>query len=147
MTCITKLRMPKGTKHAELYLTPSDSSQIPAYLISRLATKQRDSEPVGAGGGDELFGEYNSYILTTRIGSQSDSFLRVFVRPPRQSCGEFRRHALIVDFDRFDHLAGNCVRQIPEIKPTHSRVSYWQKVRKLFTMAIFPTGRLRRKLF
>jgi asparagine synthetase B (glutamine-hydrolysing) len=66
MTCITKLRMSKGTKHTEFYLTPSDSSQIPTYLISRLATKQRDSEAVGAGGGDELFGEYNRYILTRR---------------------------------------------------------------------------------
>ena len=94
-----------GTDHTELYVTPAeamavlpqlpsiydepfaDSSQIPTHLVSKLA--RRDVKVVLSGdGGDELFGGYDRYALTTSLWRR----LAAIPRPLRRVAASALNH-------------------------------------------------------
>jgi asparagine synthase (glutamine-hydrolysing) len=106
-----------GTEHTELYVSAedvravipelptiydepfADSSQIPTYLISRLA-REAVTVALSGDGADELFGGYNRY-LTSRRGSR---FARFLPSPLRELLGATIRAVPPSVWDRMGRL-------------------------------------------
>ncbi len=103
-----------GTDHTELYVTPrqalelipdlpeiwdepfADPSQIPTYLVAKLA-RADVTVALSGDGGDELFGGYSRYQLTRKLW-------RRFGRAPAPLRGILARMLLSIDVDRLDAL-------------------------------------------
>ncbi len=111
-----------GTEHHELYVSAqdaldvipslptmfdepfSDSSQIPTYLVSKLA-RRHVTVSLSGDGGDELFAGYTRYAWGVRLGRWLDAV----PRPLRERLA----HSLRTRPGRYEALAGSANRCLP----------------------------------
>jgi len=109
-----------GTEHTELVLTPaqvqavipdiaamydepfSDPSQVPTYLVSRMA-REKVTVALSGDGGDELFAGYNRYVHGPRLWAR----LSVAPAPLRHALGAALRAVPVSMIDRAARAAGS----------------------------------------
>jgi asparagine synthase (glutamine-hydrolysing) len=120
-----------GTEHTDLRLTGkealqvvpllpamfdepmADSSQIPTFLVSRLA-RRSVTVSISGDGGDELFGGYDRYFLSRSIWNA----VRWLPRPVRRMAGNVLEVVPAATFDRAFHLLAPVLpRQIRPCPP------------------------------
>lgn len=100
-----------GTEHMELYVTErdalnvipslpsiydepfSDSSQIPTYLVSKLA-REHVTVALSGDAGDELFAGYTRYLLTDNLRSKINKIPHFMREPLAKLSGSINPHIL-----------------------------------------------------
>lgn len=114
-----------GTDHVEHYVTPRDTldvlplipslydepfadpSQIPTFLVSKIARREV-TVCLSGDGGDELFGGYNRYFLAERIWRKSSKM----PKPMRGLFGKGLRSMPPAFYDFAARLVGNRLRLV-----------------------------------
>ncbi|HEX4331493.1 MAG TPA: asparagine synthase (glutamine-hydrolyzing) [Usitatibacter sp.] len=127
-----------GTRHTELVLTPAqvqavipeiaavydepfaDSSQVPTFIVSRMA-REHVTVAVSGDGGDEIFGGYNRYFHAPRLWSR----VAAVPAPMRQALGAALRSIPLATVD----LAVRAVGPLAPAELTAGRAG--EKVHKL----------------
>ena len=117
-----------GTDHTELYVTPedalgvipdlpnlydepfSDTSQIPTYLVSRLA-REHVTVALSGDGGDEFFGGYSRYLWGERIWKRIRNVPLPLRHAASQSLTVFPPHRWDRAFERLGPLLPRVARQ------------------------------------
>ena len=149
-----------GTEHTELYVKPkqaldvisrlptlydepfSDSSQIPTFLLSQM-TRQHVKVSLSGDAGDELFGGYNRYLLTSSIWRKIERYpmrirsllvrLLLFISPATWNYVIGLFDFFIPKSARFT-LPGDKLHKLAEILEAdspeaiyHGLISHWKK--------------------
>lgn len=160
-----------GTAHTELYVSPrealdvipqlpglysepfSDSSQIPTFLVSRLA-RQSVTVSLSGDGGDELFSGYTRYALSERVWAKLSSAprpLRAGIAAGIQALSPRTLNRLMAPFFRLAPAKyrftnpGDKLHKLADLLSLHSQealyrrlVSHWQSPTDLVTGSIEP---------
>jgi asparagine synthase (glutamine-hydrolysing) len=124
-----------GTDHTELYVTAAearavipklahiydepfaDSSQIPTHLVSALARSQVKVSLSGDGG-DELFGGYNRYLLTSQLWGK----ISVVPKPLRAAAARALTAVPPSAWTRFGEVAGGALPRLARVNRLGDKV-------------------------
>ena len=124
-----------GTEHTELYVTAAearsvipklpdiydepfaDASQIPTHLVSALA-RQHVKVSLSGDGGDELFGGYNRYLLTSQLWGK----ISAFPRPLRAVAARAMTAVPSAAWTRFGNAARGVLPQIAQVNRLGDKV-------------------------
>ena len=135
-----------GTRHHELYVSAkdalecipklsqiydepfADSSQVPTYLLSKMA-REEISVALSGDGGDEAFGGYNRYL----IGDKIDRFNRLMPKPGRSVLSNLMQ---AVSPELWDRLFGLLPKRI-EVKNAGDKLHKLASVIPLDNIGIY----------
>jgi asparagine synthase (glutamine-hydrolysing) len=124
-----------GTDHTELYVTPeearavipklprmydeplADSSQIPTHLVSELA-RSEVKVSLSGDGGDELFGGYDRYLLTSQLWGK----ISAIPRPLRSAAAMAMTALPPAAWTRFGEAAGGMLPRMTQVERLGDRL-------------------------